>query len=108
MGRPSGRSARRLDSDARVALRQARGPGSRAARRSKDLLEELRWSINELCDLSRGTVWRWALSFDYESRSPELRATERSALFSLMLFAETAEGVRTRREGRERQMATDC
>jgi hypothetical protein len=27
-------------------------------------------SIDELCDLSRGTVRRWALSLDHEIRSP--------------------------------------
>jgi hypothetical protein len=62
-------------------------------------------SIDELCDLSRGTVRRWALSLDHESHA-ELRAGERSARFSLMLFAGTAEGVR-RQHGRPRTWRTD-
>jgi hypothetical protein len=67
-------------------------------------------SIDELCDLSRGTVRRWTLSLDHESRSPrrvESDRTERA--IQLDVFAGTAECVRKHEDGRPRTPdATDC
>ena len=54
-------------------------------------------SIDELCDLSRGTERRWALSLDHESHA-ESRAGEGSAYSPLMLFAGILRGAEATRK----------